>query len=79
MTEKHWYLIDDCTRAKGQIFETRINVSDASHAAAIAEIEWKALSPHDQALRDAFYIGFAALDDDGCIDYDSMTDIVSIK
>ena len=33
----------------------------------------------DQRARDDFYIGFADVDDDGCVDYDTMTSITSIK
>ena len=75
---KAWYLIDDCTEAKAQIFEKELS-NDKEMAIRMATDEWNKLSSHDQKIRGAFYIGYAALDDNGCVDYDTMTEIVNIK
>lgn len=76
---KKWYLIDDCLASKGQVFESVLDCNTQKKAFDLAVREWEALSVHDQQDRDDFYIGFADIDDNGCVDYNSMTDIISIK
>ena len=76
---KKWYLIDDCLHSARQVFETALDCNSQEEAFDIAVREWEALSAHDQRARDDFYIGFADVDGDGCVDYDTMTDIISIK
>lgn len=76
---KKWYLIEDCTKAKAQVFETELKVRTAQEAQEKALAIWNGLSAYDQKEREACYIGLAGVDDDGCIDYNSMTDIFTIK
>lgn len=76
---KKWYLIDDCLHSARQVFETALDCASKEEAFDLAVREWEALSAHDQRARDDFYIGFADVDEDGCVDYDTMTDIISIK
>ena len=76
---KKWYLIDDCLASKGQVFETALDCDSQEKAFDLATREWEALSAHDQRARDDFYIGFADVDDDGCADYNTMTNVISIK
>lgn len=76
---KKWYLIDDCLHGARQVFETALDCDAQEEAFDLATREWEALSAHDQRSRDDFYIGFADVDDNGCVDYNTMTDIISIK
>lgn len=76
---KNWYLIDDATAARGEIFDKTLPCSSQEEAYDLAVREWKALSDADRASRDEFYIGFAEADEEGCVNYNSMTDIISIK
>lgn len=76
---KKWYLIDDCLHGARQVFETALDCDSQEEAFDLATREWEALSAHDQRARDDFYIGFADVDEDGCVDYNTMTDIISIK
>jgi len=76
---KKWIIVDDCTSSKSQQFEEIIEASDINEAEQIARREWDRLTAHDQNKRDAYYVGYAEIDDDGCVDFNSMTDIVEIK
>jgi len=73
---KKWYVVDDCMSTKGEIFTTPAESLQQAREKAAAE--WAHLSEHDRKLRDAFYIGFADTDDDGCVDFDTMTDTEEI-
>ena len=75
---KKWYLIDDCTASKAQVFEEELS-DDKEMAIRLATAEWNRLSQRDQKIRGAFYIGYAASDEYGCVDYNTMTEIVNIK
>lgn len=76
---KKWYLIDDCLHSARQVFETALDCNSQEEAFDLATREWEALSAHDQRARDDFYIGFADVDGDNCVDYNTMTDIISVK
>ena len=78
-TMKRWYIIRESVHAAGQVFETPIDAADQADAIETARAKFSMLSKHDQDACEDFYVGFAALDEDGCIDYDSMTDVYSIK
>ena len=75
---KKWWLVDDCMGAKSQIFEKELS-NDKEMAIRLATAEWNRLSQRDQKIMGAFYIGYAASDEDGCVDYNTMTEIVNIK
>ena len=77
--EKRWYLIDDATHSRGQIFEDQMNAKTREEAEVELKRAWDRLTPAEQKHRDAFYAGYAALDEDGCVDYDIKTDIITIK
>lgn len=74
-----WYLIDDCTTKGAFIDEEQLDVETKEEAAAIARSRFDGLSDHDKARRDAFYICLADCDEDGNIDYDTMTDFQYFK
>ena len=74
---KKWIIVDDCLTAKGEIFAHPVDSLEQAYAEACAE--WKHLGRHDQGIRDGFYIGFAEIDEDGNVDFDSMTDIEDIR
>lgn len=77
---KNWYIIDDCTHSKSAVYDEIIkncrSQADALHSTVS---EWKSLAPSDRKSRDEFYIGYADTDEDGCVDYDTMTDILYIQ
>ena len=76
---KTWFLIDDCTRTKGQVFAENTWTSDRKKALRYAMREWEAMSDHDRESRDWFYIALAYANEDGSPDYDSIYDTVTIK
>lgn len=74
---KKWYVVDDCISSKGETFTHPAESREQALEKALAE--WDHLSEHDKEIRDAFYIGYADSDDDGCVDFETMTDITDIK
>ena len=76
---KQWVIIDDCMSSKSAQFEQPINAKDAQEAEHIARMEWAALTKEDQQKRDAYYVGYAEIDEDGCVVLDTMTDVVAVK
>ena len=74
-----WYIIDDATTDRGQVFPVEITADTQEEAILMARCRFKTLSKRDQSKRDAYYVGRAELDEDGCIDYDTMVDVYDIK
>lgn len=75
---KHWFLIDDCMSTRSFSDTEHLQAASLEDALLEAQRRWDSLSPHDQRQRDAYYVCRAELDEDGCIDYDSVTDEHSI-
>lgn len=76
---KSWFIIDDVMASRGELFERRLFVDTREEALRQARLDWSYLTDAERDQRSAFYIGYASEDENGCVDYDSMTDIVSIK
>ena len=76
---KKWVIIDDCTSKKAAVYDETCKDQTKEGAYAEAKSKWEALTPYDQRQRDAFYVALTGFDEDGCIDYDSMTDVLNIK
>lgn len=76
---KMWWIIDDCTQLHRQVFTEPLKGMSKAEAKKEALERWNALSEHDRKGRDSYYIGYAAPDTHGYPDYDTMTDIISIK
>jgi len=76
---KHWYLIDDCMSTRSFRDEDKLNVNTRAEAVREATRRWESLSPKDQRDRDAYYVCYAAEDEDGCLDYDTATDEYTLK
>lgn len=75
-----WYIIDDATTRDGLIDETPINAKNQADAIQQARLEWeKHLTEAERRRRDDFYVCRAKEDEDGAIDYNTMTDIYSLK
>lgn len=74
---KKWIIVDNCLSSKGEIYTERAESREQAFTEAVAA--WKHLGRHDQGIRDGFYIGFAEIDEDGNVDFDSMTDIEDIR
>lgn len=76
---KKWYIIDDATTARGQIFDNCTNTDDMDEALQLAQKEWNQLTKDEQEKRDDFYIALGAKDEDDCLDWNSVTKCVSFK
>lgn len=75
---KKWYLIDDCTTKKGAVFTEELGADTREEARATIYETWNALTTHDQSLRDSYTAVYADLDEDGGVDYESITDEVRL-
>ena len=73
---KKWVIVDDCLSTKGVIYTEYAECRE--QALENAKAEWNHLGKHDQGIRDAFYIGFAEVDDDGNVDFDSITETIDV-
>ena len=76
---KQWVLIDDETTSKGEVYETKLNTTSDKEAHQLAKNEWTQKTRAEMEKCDSFYIAFADIDEDGCIDYNSMTNTVIVK
>lgn len=76
---KKWYIIDDATTARGQIFDHYTNTDDMDKALQLAQKEWNQLTKDEQEKRDDFYIALGAKDEDDCLDWNSVTKCISFK
>ena len=74
-----WYIIDDARTARGEIFEKPIEAADLTDAIKAALKDWDRLTEKEQAERIDFYVCRAKTDEDGFIDYNTMTDYYSLK
>lgn len=74
-----WYIIDDARAARGEIFEKPIEAAGLTDAIKAARKDWDCLAEKEQTARNDFYVCRAKTDEDGCIDYDTMTDYYSLK
>lgn len=72
---KHWYFIEDCTSSKSEVYDEILSAETATEAFIEAAGKWDHLAEADRKRRDDAYIGCADTDEDGCVDYDTMTDI----
>lgn len=76
---KKWVIVDDCTKRRSAVFDEICKAQTKEGAYAEAKAKWNALTEHDKRDSDAYFVGHTDFDEDGCIDYDSMTDILTIK
>lgn len=74
-----WYIIDDARTARGEIFEKPIEAANLTEAIKAARKDWDYLTAKEQAAQNDFYVCRAKTDEDGCVDYDTMTDYYSLK
>lgn len=74
-----WYIIDDARTARSEIFEKPIEAANLTEAIKAARKGWDRLTEKEQTARNDFYVCRAKTDEDGCVDYDTMTDYYSLK
>ncbi len=74
---KRYVIIDDCTTRRASIYDKTFLTEQ--EAIQEADAEWKALSDHDKADRDAYYVATCQIDEDGLIDWDSVETIKEYK
>ena len=72
-----YVLIDDCTSKAASVWDTKFQTRD--EALKHAEAEWKALTDHDKARRDAYYVATCLLDEDGEVDWETVDPIKEFK
>lgn len=75
---KSWVIVDDCTSSKSEIFESVCKAQTKEGAYNEAVHMWDELSDFDKNKRDSFFVGYADIDD-GVVNWDSMTDVFTIK
>lgn len=76
---KRWYFIEDCTSSRSEVCDEILPADTATEAFVEASRKWNALTESDRTKRDEAYIGYADTDENGCVDYDTMTDIYWFK
>lgn len=76
---KNWYYIEDCTSRRSAVFTQQLRAETATEAFIEAVDTWKGLTRNDRNDRDDAYIGYADMDENGCVDYDTMTNIYYIR
>lgn len=74
---RNWFLIDDCTTVKGATFEEPLAAATREEAAEELRRAWDRLSRADQKARDDFRAVLAEADEEGNIDYETVTDEVT--
>ena len=79
MNTLKWYLVDNALTASAVVEEVELKAQTKEGAIAEATDKWEHLSTYDQKHRDEFYVCRATVDDDGCFDYDTVTDVYRIK
>ena len=76
---RRWFLVDDCMTKGAFCEEEDLKVATQAEAVAKARRMWSQLTKRDQDDRDQYYVCLAGTDDDGCIIYETATNIVEIK
>lgn len=76
---KHWYFIEDCTSSRSEVYDEILTAGTVTEAFIEAAGKWDALTEADRNRRDDAYIGYADTDEDGCVDYDTMTGIYYLR
>ncbi len=76
---KKWVIIDDCTKKRCAVYDEICKTQTKEGAYAEAQAQWDALSEHDKKDRDGFFVALSDFDEDGCVSFDSMTDVYCIK
>ena len=71
---KKFAIIDDCTTKRASIYEKLFD--SKNEATRKARAEWDALSEHDKAERDAYYVASCNIAENGCIDWESVNLII---
>lgn len=74
-TMKRWVIVD---YADGDMFEELLPPMNKKEAIEAAVDQWEALSAYDRKRRYEFYVGCAEVDEDGIVDFDTMTDTVDV-
>lgn len=72
-----WFLIDDMITARGLLTEEPMAAATREEAAEELRRAWDRLSRADQKARDDFRAVLAETDEDGNIDYETVTDEVT--
>jgi len=72
---KTWWIIDD----KGDIFTEDTRTSIKAEAAEMARTQWEHLTKAEQEHRKDFYIALAFKGEDGQIDWNTVTEAISLK
>jgi len=71
---KRFVIIDNCTSKRASIYDKVFQTEE--EAIETAKAEWEALTQHDKAERDAYYVASCTIDEDGEVDWDSVDPII---
>ena len=74
-----WYIIEDRTTDRGQVFSHPIEAQTKEEAIKAGCFRYGCLTDAEKRGCDDFYVCRAELDEDGCLDYDSIEDVYDIK
>lgn len=72
---KKWYIEDDCGT---EIWTDEMKAQTKEEAVEELRSSWNRLTAHDQKRRNSFRAVCGELGEDGCLDYDSITDEVTV-
>lgn len=75
---KKWYLLEDCTRSRAQVYHTELKSADKEGALREAVAIWNSLTDYDKSQREAVYIFRSRLDEYGDPDFDQSTDFTDV-
>lgn len=76
---RKWYLIEDCSTSRSQVFHTELKATNKKDAIREAVEIWNALSDYDKEQRESVYIFRSTPNEYGDPDFDKSTDAIAIK
>ena len=74
-----WFIVDDATTAKGRLDVEPTDTEDKPTALTKALHVWNHLTHDERKNRDAFYIALGQTDEDGLLDWNTVTETVKLK
>lgn len=77
--ETTWFVVDDATHAKREIYDRPLHTDDKEEAMAAGMGEWNYLTDSEKKNRDDFYIAYASTNRYGHIDEETIKEQISMK
>ena len=73
-----WYIEDDCTSKAAAIWTEEMKATTKTEAEDELRKAWNRMTAYEQRRRDSFRAVYGELDEDGCLDYDTIVDEVAL-